>query len=275
MAKKLIFLLLLVLFLPLVIAVPPFVQTSEQTVGLIIQYPPIDSIVVDQDYKFYFHIFNASNGIPVNNDSISCNFHLYNSNGSHIITASIPHEDQDVVNEWEMKVLGGNFTTGHYDFIVQCNSSTLGGYDVVPFTVSRTGEMLTTQASILYIGLFAILLLFFVLIIYFIGSLPDDNKQDEEGQLISIGWMKYLRSTLMFFEWMLLIAIFYLTSNLAFAYLQEELFANILFVIFKISLGITPLIVIVWFFWIFISIMKDKKLKKLMESGLYSGGGKW
>jgi len=94
----------------------------------------------------------------------------------------------------------------------------------------------------------------------------------KEGNLMSISYLKYLRNIFYVFEWMLFIAALYISSNLAFAYLNEELFAKILFVLFRITFGVTPIIVIVWMAWIFVSMFHDKELQKLLNRGIFPEG---
>ena len=140
------------------------------------------------------------------------------------------------------------------------------------FEVTSTGTELTTPKAIIYSVLFLILIFLFVITIFGISALPQSNIKDEEGKIISINNLKYLRAVLWMFEWMLLIAIFFISSNLAFAYLGKELFANILFTLFNICLALTPVIVILWFIWIFVRIFQDKKMKGLIERGIFPQG---
>jgi hypothetical protein len=71
---------------------------------------------------------------------------------------------------------------------------------------------------------------------------------------------------------MLFIAITYVASNIAFNYLTEQLFAKTLFMIFQISFGITPLIVIVWISWLVVQIIQDKRIRALWERGMFPSG---
>lgn len=137
------------------------------------------------------------------------------------------------------------------------------------FEVTYTGDTLTTQKSILYIGLLALLIFFFILTIWFSSRLPSSEEHNENGELVSINNLKYLGSVLLFVGWMILIAIFYVTSNLAFAYLGETLFAKILFMIYQICFKLTLPLIFIWFIWIFYQIFQDKKLKGMISKGIY------
>jgi hypothetical protein len=110
------------------------------------------------------------------------------------------------------------------------------------------------------------------MILFAINKLPRENSRDEEGRILSITYLKYLRPALWFVEWMIFIAVLFLFSNLAFAYLNENLFAQIIFVVFRICLGITPLIVIVWMIWIYVKLFHDKQFQKILNKGMFPQG---
>ena len=74
------------------------------------------------------------------------------------------------------------------------------------------------------------------------------------------------------FEWMLFIGILFMFSNLGFAFLEEELFSQTLFVLFKICFGVTPLIVIVWMIWIIASMFHDKEFQQMLNRGMFPQG---
>jgi len=109
-------------------------------------------------------------------------------------------------------------------------------------------------------------------VLFGISHLPSRNQQDEEGRILSVTYLKYFRPVLWFLEWMLFIAMLYLSSNLAFAYLNEELFANILFTLFKVSLGVTPIIVIVWIIMIYVQMFHDRQFQQMLNRGIFPQG---
>jgi hypothetical protein len=165
----------------------------------------------------------------------------------------------------DTQTLGRYLVYGHCD---QAGTDTYWAYD---FTVTYMGDSLDTSKSIMYIGLLALMVSFFILVVYFIEKIPSSTNRNEEGEIVSLSGLKYLGSALVFIDWMILIGIFYISSSLAFAYLGEVLFAKVLFMIYSICFRITPLIVILWFVWIFVSIFQDQKMRKLIEKGLAPG----
>ena len=147
-----------------------------------------------------------------------------------------------------------------------------GNYSDGKIEVTYTGKTINSAQAILYSAFFFILVFVFIMVIFGIQQLPSDNERDEEGKILSITYLKYLRNVLWFFEWMLFIGILYISSSLAFAYLHEELFAQILFTFFRISFGITPIIVIVWMIWIFVRMFHDKQMQQVLNRGMFPQG---
>ena len=263
--------------IPLVSSAPPFITTGTSIQGYDIKIPSQEYIKQNQDYTFYFHLFNISDGLPVSNVSIGCKYHLYNSSGNHILETIVPHYQTNVNNEWEMKVLGGNFSkSGTYNYIVQCNSSVLGGFSEVRFVVTGVGFELTTSKAMIYSIIILLFIFLFIVIMLGINKLPSGNDRDESGQLMSINNLKYFRSVLLMFEYLIIVSLFFLASNLASEYLEGQLFFKLLFTIFQILAYMILPIIIVWVVWIFAQIIDDKRMRRLIEHGIYEGkGGNW
>jgi len=140
------------------------------------------------------------------------------------------------------------------------------------FTITYLGKQLTTEKAIIYFIFLIVFVLIFIGTFIFIGFLPSRNDRDEEGRLMSISYLKYLRTVLYLFEWMLFIGITYMFSNLGFAFLEEEMFSQTLFMIFKICLGLTPVIITVWFIWMIVSMFHDKEFQNMLNRGMIPGG---
>jgi hypothetical protein len=159
-------------------------------------------------------------------------------------------------------------TTGTYRYVTCGNLNGVTSCEDTTdrcFEITYSGEKLSSSQSIIYILLFAVLLFLFIANIFAINKLPSTNATDEEGNIMKISMLKYLRSALWFIEWMFLIAIVYISSNVAYGLINDDMFSNILLVMFRVMMGMTPIIVIVWFFWIFVKIVQDKEAKNLFS----------
>lgn len=274
MGRKIILLIgiLILIILPLISSAPPFIQ--EQTNidfddGYILTTSQIYYIQVDKPYQFNFFVYNKSDGTLQDNSSINCTFYLANSSGDVLIFSDVPYFAD---GHWGIDILAGNFSyIGVYAYGLKCEDG-FGGAMTGIWETTYTGKELETSTAILYLSLFVILIGFMLILFFIINKLPDSNERDEEGKILSISYLKYLRTTLWFVEWMLVVTIMYLASNLAFAFAGEELFAKILFALFSISFGITPVIVIVWLIWMFVSFFHDREFQNMLNKGIFPQG---
>lgn len=268
MDKKIIFLLIPFFFVFVAAIQPTTTQTNvNYEVGLQIQTQGIYNLQQNADHTFSFHVYNISTGMLLDNTTVSCGFHLFNKSGkSQYHLCNLPFSE----GGFEVEILGTNFSNlGSYSYYIHCNSSEFGGFTREQFEVTYSGEDLSESSAIFYIVLFMVFIFLFSVTILGINKLPYSNGADEEGKLIKISYLKYLRSVLWFVAWMLIVAILYVSSNIAFAYLEDTLFANFLFVLFRISFVLTLPIIVIWFIWILARIVDDKKLKGLWERGIF------
>jgi len=207
--------------------------------------------------------------ITVGCDKINCslawNITILNPNSSILID-----NQEMIVGDYYASYSLTPVSTGNY--LVFLSDTTGSNNYGTTFDVTYSSEQLSTSQGILYGSFFTVLVLFILVIFFIITKLPDSNERDEEGKIMSISYLKYLRSTLWFVEWLLVVTVLYLASNLAFAYMSEQLFASILFVLFRISLGITPLVVIVWVAWMFVSFFQDKQFQNMLNRGMFPQG---
>ena len=155
-----------ILVSPTVSAKAPAVQVQTILDGYTIKYPIFGTIKQNQDFSFYFHIFNMSSGLPVGADygqgeTINCTFHLYNISGDHIVNSAVPYHPEDAYNEWGITIDKGNFTElGIYSYLLWCNSTYFGGFDSVQIEVTETGNILPEGVIIIFFSLLFILLCF-------------------------------------------------------------------------------------------------------------------
>jgi len=271
--KKLIICLaiMLMIVLPLVSAKPPF-ETSSIITGIDIQLNQRFYIPTDNGYILRVHAFNQSNGILLDNITTNCTLHFNSPNGTIKLFEAFDYNS--TYEEYIITLTKDNFIIpGIYPWVIYCQSTQeMGGFLEGIVEVIPGGVEFTEARAILYVGLLAILIFVFLTTFFGIGLLPPSNMKDEEGHIIKISWMKYLRNILWVFEWILLIAIFYVSSNLAFAYMGTTLLAQILFVLFRISFGITPIILTIWIIYMITQIIQDKKITRLWEKGMFPKG---
>lgn len=201
------------------------------------------------------------------------------SDATYITISTIQLPDRTVLP------INTNMTASGSSFCYNITTtSQLGRYDITGlsngcentyatyFEITYSGGELSTGNSIFYAVLIVLMILLLAGTLYGTTKLPDSDEKGDDGRIMSINWLKYLKAPLMFVSWMIFIAILYISSNLAFAYLGEQLFAKIIFVLFRICFGITPIIVIVWVISFFVQFFKDKKFQSLINRGIFPQG---
>ena len=187
-------------------AQPPFQVNVNVEEGFNIVFPKFDVLTLDEDFDFRFHVFNISNGVAMDNDTVSCYFHLYNKTGDSLYRKSDININPDHTNTWTLLIKGGNFSyVGDYAYLVHCNSSSLGGFASAPFVVTKTGEDLTTHESLIYFLLTLAIFGIFLLSLYFTIITPYSNNTNEKGMVIKVTKTKYIKLGLILLSYVLFI----------------------------------------------------------------------
>ena len=204
------------------------------------------------------------------------------SNCTYVNLTSVlnPTNNYILLGQYSMTKNGSNFnytfvnTTlqGNYVYTTCGDLNGINTCQSVNFEVTNSGKEFSTATSIIQFALLFLIVIIFIGGAIGINFLPNRNQQDEEGKLMSISWLKYLRGTLWFVEYILFVGILFMASNLAYAFLPDEMFADILFAIYQMAFRLAPVIVIVWIAWIFVKIFQDKKLWGLMQRGIFPQG---
>ena len=136
------------------------------------------------------------------------------------------------------------------------------------FSATSTGFELTQPRAIIIVSSLFLLIFLFVVNIGGIAILPSKNERNEEGELLSINTLKYLRSVLFGVGYLILLSIAFLVSNVALAYLGTSLIGNLFFVIFQIMLILLLPMFIIWLMFILTSIFRDMEFKKMISRGV-------
>lgn len=144
-------------------------------------------------------------------------------------------------------------TLGEYEVTIMCQDGTIYGYSTFDYKITPTGEEPSTSEGILYIGIFAVLLIFFILCMY---------------GIISIDKL-FIRFALFQISYLLIVAITFISSNIANNFITNApflvSFSEILFKVFMI--GYFPFLVgsICYLFYMVITI---KEIKDMIDKGI-------
>jgi len=214
------------------------------------------------------------------NTNLSFSFTSNNATSCNISTVNTPYgvvtinqNSTRVGQTFNNTIAGGNFSEiGNYCFNLVCSDGSQTETGSLCRYVNYSGKQLNGAKAGLYLGFLGLLILVFFLNFFGMGFLPSRNQRNEEGKIMSISYLKYFRNVLWMTGYFLFIAIIYIASNIAFAFLEEELIANTLFMIFRVSFMMAPVIVIVWMVFIFASMFHDKEFQSMLNRGIFPQG---
>lgn len=159
-ARLLFSLLFFTLLLPLAIfAQPPF-QTSDLSTQLNVVFPKLETYAVNQSATVHFHVFDVD-GLPLDNTTISCYFHLYNGSDMHIYSQQMVYD----VTEFEAALNTSLLSrVGEYPYTAFCYNSTIGGYASGSFLVATDGVTETVPFSWVLLSFLPILFGFLIVV---------------------------------------------------------------------------------------------------------------
>jgi hypothetical protein len=162
--KYIIFFIGLLLLIPFVSSQPPVTQVSSGD-SLEIAYPKYTYSKLNEDFKLHFHVFNVSTIIT--NTTATCNLHLYNPMGGHILKEEADFEGYD----FEVYINKSNFSMpGYFAYIIWCNTSKQTGFASGVFIANHDGfEPLTPGEGIIY-GTGVLVILIVSLFFFILGS---------------------------------------------------------------------------------------------------------
>lgn len=209
------------------------------------------------------------------NECISLEQTCANCTLSNITSVNYPNSSQ-ALGQVVMTKIGTEF---NYTF---CNTSGEGQYIVsgigdpdgtittwiYDFDVTATGIEFTTAKSILYIVFFLILLFLFSLCLYGALVIRWQHNSDEDGHIISMNKLRYVKIFMWFMAYVFLICLSFLAWNIAYGFSSVSLVANIFeFISWTLLSGLLPIFVI----FIIVSVVNfitDKKLRKAILRGI-------
>ena len=166
------------------------------------------------------------------------------------------------------------------------NTSTLGTYVVsgycdedgeksnwaYDFNITPDGKESTLVKGIIYFGLLSLIILLIVIIIYSFQLLPNGNNKDREGMIISINNLKYLRPVFFLIIYGLLLLLTFVSSNIAYLFLENNMMYKILFNIYTIMMWFAIPMLIIWIVYILANVFQDKETRSMIERGVRFGG---
>ena len=250
MEWKLIITLTIILILPLV-----FAETNTRAVDDIFK---CDSIINYAKPCFNNNSYCSS--------STNCNFTIFNPDNTLFINNQVATNN---IANYNISLNLSCNNLGIYKVDMICNDAGSLGAATFYFENSRTGNIITTAEAIIYIVF--IIGIIFTLMLSLFGAIRipfRDTTSPENGLIVSVNDMKYLKVILIVFTYILLMFFFgvtrSITANFLFlngAHRVFNLLYNILFAF------VWPLIVLSLLFTILLYV-ESKKIKNALARGV-------
>ena len=143
-----------------------------------------------------------------------------------------------------------------------------GGTDAVwayTFEVTSTGEILTTGESMVYVVLSFAVFAFFLISLYFTLVIPYSNKSLTDGQIVGITKTKYIKLGLILITYALFTWFLNILIGLSDNFVSLTMYYGLVTFLFNsLNLLALPLFIII-FVWTLMEIIKDIKLKGLID----------
>lgn len=204
------------------------------------------------------------NGVKVASTT-KCNVTVLDSDNIALVTEqAMSYNPSSIFNY----TLTNTTDIGDYSAVYYCQSPSSSGFYTDTFTISASGENVTTGKGVLYIGLTGLLIFLFLITIVGIFKIPSKNETDDYGNIMSISKLKYIVPVLFASAWGLLLSIVFTGSRIASIYIGDTGLGNILLGIFRVMVGLTVPMIVIWFIYIFVSIFRDRQVKNMLERGI-------
>lgn len=121
-------------------AAPPFLGISSNE-GITVDALMYGNLKQNTDFTLQIHAYNTTSGLNLSNATTTCNVHLYNQYGTHLLKRNNINWDNST--EWTIIIDKGNFSSiGQYAMEAWCVSGHIGGSERIYFEVTSSGESL-------------------------------------------------------------------------------------------------------------------------------------
>lgn len=197
---------------------------------------------------------------------------ILNTTSANISTISYPNTTIAVSD----KAMTQNGKTFNYTF---CSTNSLGEYIydyfdaegnvyVNSFTITPNGTEITTAKGIIYIVFILASLFVFVIVLYGAVKLPYYDTRDNDGYVIGINDLKYVKVFLIAMSYILFLFIIGLLRGITAFYVYEVGVYKFFNWIYWIMLSFLYPIIVCSFLFLIILFLQGKRMKKALERGI-------
>jgi len=161
-----------------------------------------------------------------------------------------------------------NSVIGTYKGDLHCTNGVDNGGATFEYIINYSGDELSTSQGLLYIIFFVISLGLFLLTLFGSLKIKWKHHRNEEGKIISLNELKYVKLVLIAVTYLLSIWISFLVMGISRNYLYIDAITNLFNAIFWILLsGFFPIFTVTLVVFV-VNFVNDKKLHKALMRGI-------
>ena len=247
--KKLLTLIIFLFFVTIVIAQPPTSTIEAFPQGYVIVEAQQPVLKTNEPHTYYFFLYNTSNGIPIDNETVNCSFYMANELGELLIEGASIFQPNGY---WYRHINGTYFADpGLYSYGVNCQND-YGGALAGNFEVTPTGHEFSVSQAIMALIVFMFLIT--ILLVTYKGIFSAEN-------------MEWIIAYMCIFYLVLFFTI-YLMWIFSYSYLYDfDLLVNTLWIFWLLlGFGFLPFLFIIGLY-IFINSWNYDERQKLINMG--------
>lgn len=197
----------------------------------------------------------------------SCTLNIKYPNGTYMINNGSMTNSYN--GEFNITIPKANVTeVGNHHYSIFCVSGIHNDSDKGIILITPTGNDLTDAQGTVYIITLIGIFFAFALCLWGAIAIPSRHKRNDEGKVVAVSDLKYVKMILWAFSYLLLMWIFFMLSEIARNFLFSDVVSRIFYFIFYFFLILMfPLVVV----FIIITIMlkfQDKKTTDLINRGV-------
>lgn len=259
---KRLLLLIFVLLIPLALSLQSNSVNLQNSITIV--YSEFPEILKDENTTLNLDVLNSSFA-KLNSTYANCSYHVTNKNGDLLINNNLTYNES--TTSWFFD-LNTTYTSEKetLSYYVYCQStSNEFGFISSTFNIVEKSSPDIIEAFFYGLSLIVLIVLLFVCVI---AAFRLNGENEFEMGELKINYMKYVKITLFFLSYLLIIFIVFISYGITYNYLELSLASSVLWVIHLILWVLFPL-----FFFGYVTIMlvkfiMDLKIKDLDERNL-------
>jgi len=157
---------------------------------------------------------------------------------------------------------------GIYTVDMTCVDSSLNGANTFYFKITPSGDEISTAQGLVYSVLFVLTVVVLMLTLYGSFRFPWKNNRNEDGEVIGVNELKYLKLFCVAFSYVLLILINWMAYTLAYGYLSFNFMANFFYTIYWILLSLAVPLLVILVVIVIVKFIDDKKIWDAFGRGI-------